>query len=608
MERNYNIKMIKISDYVLKYLVKIGVKHVFLMSGGGNMHLTDSVGKNKNIKYICPLQEQATAMAAEGYSRVKNDFGVALVTSGPSATNTLTGVAGAWIDSIPCIFISGQVNLQDTIRGKPLRQLGLQEVDIVSVVNHLTKYAVMIDNPYTIRYHLEKAAYLAKNGRPGPVWIDIPLNIQGTIIDEDKLSSFDPSELQLSFDKNLLKEKVTGAIKLLKQSQRPALLAGNGIRLAGARKEFTELIKKLKIPVLTTWGGADLIPEEHNLFIGRPGLFGQRPSNFTLQNSDVLLCIGTRLSIPQTGYNHKAFARSAKVIMVDVSPAELVKERLHVELPIESDAKLFLEEMNKQLSGYKPNNINGWIDKCREWKSKYPVVLKEYLDEKSPVNSYVFVDALSDELDNADVVVTDMGTSFTCTFQTFKVKKGQRFFTSSGLASMGFGLPGSIGACFANDKKRTICISGDGGLQMNIQELQTLVYHNLPIKLFVLNNQGYLAVKKHQDSNFKGHYVGAGRTSGVSFPDTVKAAKAYGLKTEKITNHDEMKGKIRSVLETPGPVVCEVVMSDDQLLIPRLASKLKKDGTMEQTPLEDMYPFLEREEFLQNMLIPPLEQ
>lgn len=597
--------MIRLSDFVFKYFSEnIGIRHIFLISGGGNMHLTDAVGKNKDLSYVCPLHEQAVAMAVEGYVRVNNKLAVGLVTSGPSATNAITGVSGAWIDSIPCIFISGQVNLEDTIRNKPLRQLGLQEVDIVNIVKSITKYAVVIDDPSTILYHLEKASFLARHGRPGPVWLDIPLNIQGAVIDESKLKKFDPSELASEMDAKGLKEKVSETINMLNESQRPVILAGNGIRLSNGQKDFEALIKRLNIPVLTTWGGADLIADDDKLCIGRPGLFGQRAANFALQNSDVLLCIGTRLSIPQTGYNHRAFARKSKVIMIDISKPELEKERIHVELPINYDAGFFLKEMISQLPGYRPRKSDEWIARCRDWKKRYPVVLKEYLDEKSYVNSYVFIDALSDELDNKDVIVTDMGTSFTCTFQTFKVKKGQRFFTSSGLASMGFGLPGSIGACFANNQKRTICISGDGGLQMNIQELQLLVYHKLPIKLFVLNNEGYLAVKNHQDSNFKGHYVGAGKTSGVSFPDTIKVAEAYGIRTIKINNHDELRSGIKTVLNSEGPIVCEVMMSSEQKLGPRLASRLKKDGTMEQTPLEEMFPFLEKEEFLKNMLIP----
>lgn len=596
--------MIKLSDYVFKFLSEMGIKHVFLISGGMNMHLTDSVGKNNALEYICPLHEQAGAMAAEGYARIGNKMAVTLVTCGPSATNAITGLAGAWIDSIPSIYISGQVNLQDTIGNKPLRQLGLQEVDIVSVVKPLTKYAVMIDDPVTIKYHLQKAVYLAKEGRPGPVWIDIPLNLQGAQIDENKLIAFDPPLRDKDAELRLLKKQVQECIQLIKQSKRPVILVGYGVRLAEAQKEFLNFIKTLNAPVLTTWGAADLIHEEHDLFIGRPGLIGQRAANFTLQNSDVLLIIGSRLSIPQTGYNVKAFARASKVIMVDIDLAELQKERIRVDLPINHDAKEFLEEMNDQWMDDRVLQNNDWLQTCQNWKSRYPVVLKEYYDDKTSVNSYVFIDVLSDELSNDDVIVTDMGTSFTCTFQTFKVKQGQRLFTSSGLASMGYGLPGSIGACIANGKKRTICISGDGGLQMNLQELQTVLFHHLPIKLFVLNNKGYLAVKHHQDSNFQGRYVGADEASGVSLPDTVRIAQAYGLPTEKITNLNDLREKIKSVLKKPGPVVCEVVMPSNQILIPRLASKLKKDGTMGQTPLEDMYPFLEREEFLQNMIIP----
>lgn len=603
--------MIKLSDYVFQFLSEIGIRHVFLVSGGGNMHLTDSLGKNKDIEYICPLHEQAAAMAAEGYARARNDFGVTLVTSGPSASNTITGLVGAWIDSIPCIYISGQVNLEDTIRDKPLRQLGLQEIDIVRIVKTLTKYAVMIEDAHYIKYHLQKAVYLAKNGRPGPVWIDIPLNLQGAQIDDDNLLAFDPIELdkntKLDITKDELIERIAKCIQFIRDSERPVILAGNGIRLANAQEEFLTMVEKLKIPVLTTWGAADLIHEEHELFIGRPGLFGQRAANFTLQNADMLLVIGSRLSIPQTGYNVKVFARAAKVVMVDIDPAEMEKERIRIDIPICCDAKKFIKELGNHFIDCMTNKKKDWLNKCRTWKTRYPVVLKEYYDNNTFVNSYVFIDALSDELSCDDIIVTDMGTSFTCTFQTFKIKRGQRLFTSSGLASMGYGLPASIGACFANNKKRTICICGDGGLQMNIQELQTIVYHNLPIKLFILNNEGYLAVKHHQDSNFKGSYVGADKTSGISFPNTIKIAKAYGLNTKKIICQDRLKENIRSVLETSGPVVCEIIMPPKQLLVPRLASRLREDGTMEQTPLEDMYPFLDREEFLQNMIVPPLD-
>lgn len=595
--------MLKLSDYVVFFLTKLNIKHLFLITGGGNMHLADSAGRNRDIEYVCTLHEQAAAMAAEGYARVTNNLGAALVTSGPGGTNTITGLCGAWIDSIPCIFISGQVNLKDTILNKPLRQLGIQEINIIDIVKPVTKYAVMITDQNTIKYHLQKAAYLAKTGRPGPVWIDIPLNFQAALIDEQKLPSFSPPESRINFDS--LKQKVSQSIDLMKQATRPVILIGNGIRLAGAQKELMSLINNLKIPILTTWGAIDLIPEDFDLYVGRPGIVGQRAANFAIQNSDLLLSIGSRLSIPQIGYNFKAFARKAKKIIVDVDAAELEKETIQADIAINFDAKEFLKEMNSQLAGYSPSNIDDWVARCKSWKSRYPVVLPEYFNQRSPVNSYVFIDALCDELDNNDVIVTDMGTSFTCTMQAFKIKRGQRLFTSSGLAAMGFGLPGSIGACFGNNKKRTICISGDGGLQMNIQELQTLVQYDLPIKLFVLNNQGYLTQKHTQDKHFKGYYVGVGKTSGLSFPNIIEVAHAYGLKTQRITSHDELKDKISSVLKTPGPVLCEVVMADDQLLIPMLTAKVQDDGTMVQQPLENLFPFLARQEFLKNMLIEP---
>lgn len=600
--------MIKLSDYVFSFIAGLGVKHVFLISGGGIMHLADSLGRNKDIEYICPLHEQAVAMATEGYARTKNDFGVALVTTGPGGTNAITGLAGAWISSAPCIFISGQVKLEDTIGNKQIRQFGIQEISIIDIVRPITKYAVMITDPSTIKYHLQKAVYIAKSGRPGPVWIDIPLDIQGAIIDENKLISLDSSELEENFDRNLLKTKVSECLEMIKRSRRPIILAGNGVILAGAQKEFIQLIEKLKIPFLTTWGAADLVDNAHSLYIGRPGLMGQRGANFAIQNSDLLLCIGTRLFVAHTGYNVKAFAREAKKIVVDIDKRELEKGNVKIDLPINFDAKEFIKEMISQTADYSFKDNDNWIDTCRNWRARYPVVLPEYFNQKSSVNSYVFIDMLSDELDNTDVIVTDMGTAKNCTMQTFKVKKGQRFFTSSGLASMGFGLPGSIGACLANDKKRTICISGDGGLQMNIQELQTFVYYNLPIKLFVISNQGYLTIRITQGAMFGGFYVGADESSGVSFPDIIKVAKAYGLKTEKITTHDGMRDKIRWVLNTSGPVVCEVVMAKNQLLAPKLKSKLHKDGTMASSPLEDMFPFLDREEFKKNMIIKPIEE
>lgn len=596
----------RVADYVMQFIEQLGVKHIFSIPGGGSMHLNDAVGRNNKVRHISMHHEQAIAMAVEAYSRVKG-FGVGLVTTGPGGTNAITGLVGAWIDSTPCLFLSGQIEAKDTIANTKLRQRGIQEVDIISIVKPITKYAVMVTEPNDIKYHLQKAVYISKNGRNGPVWLDIPLNVQGALIDLNKLKEFTLSEE----DKHPcdspeeLKKKVSRCIAMLENAKRPVLWVGNGIKLAGAQKEFEQLTKKLKAPVLTTWNGADIIPDNHELYIGRPGLFGQRGANFTVQNADLIIAIGNRLSIPQTGYNFKAFAREAKKIFVDIDNAELIDKPFKPDIAINSDAKDFLKEFNFQLSKLSLN-LEGWLKTCKEWNSRYPIVLPEYIKKNDYVNSYVFIDRLSNELSNSDVIVTDMGTSFTTTFQAFKVKNGQKFFTSSGLASMGFGLPGAIGACFANDKKRTICLAGEGGFMFNIQELQTVIHHNLPIKVFVMNNDVYLSVKIMQDANFGGLHVGADKASGVSFPDITKVAVAFGFKTEKIKNHRELN-KIKDVLATEGHVLCEVLLDPNEILSPRLKSYVKKDGSLSQSPLEDMWPFLDREEFKKNMIVPPLD-
>ena len=607
MGLSLSVAYMRVADYIMKFVAQLGVEHIFSIPGGGSMHLNDAVGRNKDIQHISTHHEQALAMAVEAYSRIKG-FGVGLVTTGPGGTNAITGVVGAWIDSTPCLFLSGQIEAKDTIVNTKLRQRGIQEVDIISIVKPITKYAVMVTEPNEIKYHLQKAVYISKNGRNGPVWLDIPLNVQGALIDLKKLKEFTFSEE----DKHPcdspreLKEKVSRCIAILKNAKRPVLWVGNGIKLAGAQKEFEQLIRKVKIPILTTWNGADIIPNDNELYIGRPGLFGQRGANFTIQNADVMIAIGNRLSIPQTGYNFKAFARAAKKVFVDIDNAELVDKPFKPDIAINADAKDFLKELNFQLSKLSMDNLGGWLKTCKKWNSRYPIVLPEYIKKDDYVNSYVFIDRLSDELSNSDVIVTDMGTSFTTTFQAFKVKNGQKFFTSSGLASMGFGLPGAIGACFANNKKRTVCLAGEGGFMFNIQELQTVIHHNLPIKIFVMNNNVYLSVKIMQDANFGGLRVGSDEKSGISFPDMSKVAQAFGFRTYKISNHSELN-RINSVLETDGPVFCEVLLDPDEILSPRLKSYVKKDGSLSQSPLEDMWPFLDREEFKENMIVPPLD-
>ncbi|MDD5194973.1 MAG: thiamine pyrophosphate-binding protein [Candidatus Omnitrophica bacterium] len=597
---------VKLSDYVFSFIASLGVKEVFAVCGGGAMHLVDSLGKNENLKYIAVHHEQAAAMAAESYSRITSKPGAALVTSGPGGTNTITGVCGAWIDSIPTIFISGQVTTDTLIGETSLRQFGIQEADIIKLVKPITKYAVTVTDASTIKYHLQKAAHLATSGRPGPVWLDIPLDIQSKLINPDKLRGFKPPQKE-KIKKYLLEKKVSQCLKMLIQAKRPVLISGYGIRLAGAQANYRKLVNILKIPVISSWTTSDLIPTNHELYVGRSGIMGDRAGNFTVQNSDLLLIIGSRMSIPHVGYNYNIFAREAKKIMVDIDEVELKKSSISLDLPIKSDAGEFIEELLRQIEKNKfKTNVNLWLTKCRAWKAKYPVVLPEYKKIKKGVNSFYFIGVLSQKLGKDAVVVTDMGTSFTCTMQTFKVKDGQRLFTSSGHSSMGFGLPGAIGACFANNRKKTICVAGDGGLQMNIQELQTLVHYKLPIILFVLNNGGYLTIKLMQQNHF-GRYVGSEPSSGLSFPDMLKVAQAYGIPSVRITNNKELLAKIDKILAHPGPFICEIMMPENQPLIPRVSSLKKPDGSIVSKPLEDLYPFLSRKEFFENMIVKPVE-
>jgi acetolactate synthase-1/2/3 large subunit len=604
IEKARNI--MKLSDYVFSCIANLGVTDVFTVSGGAAMHLLDSLGSNESLNYISNHHEQAAAMAAEGYARASGKPGVTLVTSGPGGTNAITGVCGAWIDSIPTIFISGQVTSDTLINNTGLRQFGIQESDIVTMVKSITKYAVTVTNPDQIRYHMEKAINLATTGRPGPVWLDIPLDIQSKHIAPDELLGFNPDERTISVDEGALQSNVNQCIQMLKESKRPVLISGHGIRLSKGEAEFTRLIKILGVPVITSWTTSDLVPSSHDLVVGRSGIFGDRAGNFAVQNSDLVLSIGSRLSVPQIGYNFPIFARAAKKIVVDIDADELKKPSITPDLPVLSDAREFMGELINQWGSEPPLQIDKWRERCRSWRSKYPVALPEYKEEKNAVNSFHFIDVLSENLDETAMVVTDMGTSFTCTMQTFKTKKGQRLFTSSGHASMGFGLPGAIGACVGNNRKKTICISGDGGLQMNIQELQTLAHFQLPVILFVLNNKGYLTIKATQQNHF-GRFVGSEKSSGITCPDIIKVAEAHGLEADRIANTEELHSKIQLILSKPGPFVCEIIMPETQPLIPRLSSLKKPDGSIISKPLEDLYPFLDRSEFDENMIIDTVE-
>ena len=600
--------MVKLSDYLVDFLVKLGIRDIFLISGGGNIHLIDSVGKNKKINYICNHHEQACATAAEGYSRVTGNLGVCLVTTGPGATNAITGVTGAWLDSIPILVISGQVRRDTLSTSTGTRQLGDQEINIVDIIKPITKYAVCMMNPEMIKYHLQKAIYLAKSGRPGPVWLDIPLDVQGSFIDPRKLSGFNPSEIKPSYqtDKKLLKQLVTETISRLRESSRPVLYAGNGIRLAKADKKFIELVDLMKIPVLMSYAGYDLLPSDHPYNFGRAHAFGQRAANFIVQNSDFFLSLGARLDIRTIGFTHKAFARAAYKVMVDIDKAEIKKPILSIDLPINFDAGDFIDEMSSQLRGGPLKlNIKNWLNYGRNLNKKYQVVRPEFWRQKKYVNPYCFIETIAKYLKPGEIIVLSDGVGpLNCSYQVLRIKKNQRVILNNGCAQMGYGLPAAIGACFAARKKRVICFEGDGSIQVNIHELQIIKHHNLPIKLFVYSNDGYLSIRNTQKNLFESRFVASNSSSGVSCPDVVKVARAYGLPAIRINNHRDMEEKIKIVLSSKGPIVCDINSVRELMLTPKLITKKTKDGRFVSPPLEEMSPLLPDDEFRQNMLIP----
>ncbi|MBI3494109.1 MAG: thiamine pyrophosphate-binding protein [Acidobacteria bacterium] len=504
---------------------------------------------------------------------------------------------------MPHLVLSGQVFLNQTIGDSGLRQLGVQELNIIDLIAPITKYAVMVTDPKTIKYHLQKAIYLAKHGRPGPVWLDVPANVQNASIDPDTLTGFSPDECPLVLDGDL-EEKVATVVKWLRESRRPLIHVGQGVRIARATDLFMTFVETQQLPFVTARNANDLVATDHDLCIGRPGTFAQRGANFAVQNADFYLAVGTRLSLTQTGYNSKDFARNARRVMVDIDRTELTKKTLDMHLTIHADANAFLAELNRQL-GADPGGTSGtpeWLAQCRKWRARYPVVLPEYKDQKGSVNSYVLIDVLSDLLTPEDVVVTDMGFAFQNTHQAFRVKKGQRVFTNSGFAPMGWGLPAAVGACFAHDRKRTICIAGEGGLMMNLQELATVMHYQLPIKLFIFNNGGYLTIKQTQQIGFDSRIMGATEETGLSFPDMLQVAASHRIPSVRLQTHDGLEDQVRRALDHAGPFVCEVMMDHNQEQIPKIISKKQADGTMAQSPLEDMYPFLDREELEENMI------
>jgi acetolactate synthase I/II/III large subunit len=597
----------KLSDYVIQCIAQAGIKHIFLLPGGGCMHLLDSVGRRRDLAYVCNLHEQACAIAADAYGQYTNHLGVALVTTGPGGTNTVTGVAAAWLDSTPSLFISGQVKRADLMGDRGVRQMGFQELNIVRIVESITKYAVTITDPLSVKYHLEKALHLAMNGRPGPVWIDIPLDVQASQIEERALEGFNPAEMPPGSDPHRVSSQVHAAIQLLNQAERPTVLVGNGVRLARASEDFMELAEILQVPILTTWKAMDLLHEDHHLFIGRPGSAGQRGANFAQQNSDWIVTIGARLDLGQTGYDHSNFARAAKRVMVDVDAAEINKMGMKVDVPICADAKDVIQEWVRQRDSIVAKDRGAWWKRCRDWKSGYPVILPEYWDEANGVNTYVLIDVLSDEMTGDDLLVPgSSGASSEITMQAFRVKRGMRIFNSQGLGSMGFGIPASIGGCLASGGRRTVCIDGDGGFHMNCQELETVRRLDLPIKYFVLNNQGYASIRATQRNYFAGHFVASNAESGLTLPNTLLVAGSYGIRTAQIRDQCHIRQQVREVLTSDGPVVCDVIITPNQFTAPRVASVQDEKGRITSKPIEDLWPFLSREEFQANMLVPPL--
>lgn len=609
---------VKLADYVVNFLIEHGVSDCFTVVGGGAMHLNDAFGHNKGIHCTYYHHEQACAIAAEAYARLENKIAAVCVTTGPGGTNALTGVVGGWLDSIPMFIVSGQVRYDTTVRfasqftdGLKLRAVGDQEFDITRAVSCMCKYSEMLENPIDIRYMLEKAWYLANTGRPGPVWIDIPVNYQGIEIETDDLRGYAPTWRDEELPPPVSDDVVDEVLQRIRDAKRPVIYAGGGVRISGGFNEFRKAIEKLGVPVVTYWNSVDLIEDAHPLYCGRGGNMGDRAGNFAVQNADLILAIGTRISIRQVGYNWKTWAREAKVIMVDIDKAEMKKPTIHVDKPIWSDAKDFLQAINRRTKdkSLPVSKEEWWREQCRKWKEKYPVIQeKHWIENGETANVYAFVRYLSETLPEKSLTAVSNGACCVVGHQNWCIKKGTRFIINNAIASMGYGLPAAIGLCKASENNEVICMEGDGSIMMNLQELQTIVTNKLPIKLFLINNAGYHSIRQTQNNLFKEHTtVGIGPESGdLSFPDYRKIAEAFGYPYFCAHSNSEMMKVVNEVLTQPGYVFCEVYTDTVQGWEPKNSTKRLEDGRLVSPPLEDLAPFLSREELMENMFIEPV--
>lgn len=591
---------IKVAKYISQFLVNNGIKDCFMVTGGGAMHLDDAIGHQEGMHCIFNHHEQACAIAAEGYTRMTGKLAAVCVTSGPGGTNAITGVMGGWLDSIPMFIVSGQVKRETTTWSCSeigLRQLGDQEFDIVNSVSNMTKYAVMITNPQEIAYHLEKAIFLALNGRGGPVWLDIPLDVQGAMIETDELIHFLPEIENPWKIPEVIESVAVTVLEKIKNAKAPLILVGTGIRLGNAEEQLLNLLDKLKIPVVTAWNANDVVAGDSPYFAGMPGTVGTRSGNFAIQNCDLLISLGCRLNIRMIGYNHFDFAKNAYKIIVDIDPRELIKPTIKPDMPINADVKDFILKLLE--TEYTPQEKHErWLDWCKSLVKDYPVVCEEYhRTDNGLINPYVFIDKLFGMLKNDDRIICGNGSACVITFQAGKIKQGQRMFTNSGCAAMGYGLPAALGVAVSDNTKRTVCIDGDGSVMMNLQELATIAHNGLNLKLIILNNNGYHSIRQTQTNLFQPPFIGIDAASGVGFPDFKLIADAFGISYYCLNNEENCEDVLKSALNCEGPCICEAIVDPTQNFAPKSSSKVLPDGRITSPSLDDMAPFLDREVF-----------